>query len=81
MLKNLKVNLKSNWLEIQSHKRSSSDFKSNNTFIKEVSRSFKSMRRNIENNICCDKTIMFNEHSRDSNNIRSVYKSFQSTRL
>ena len=76
MLKNLKVNLKSNQLEVQSHKRSSSDFRNSDTFTREASRSFESTRRDIKNNICCSEITTFNEHNRDSDSIRSVYKSF-----
>ena len=81
MLRNLKVNLKSDWLEVWLHERSSSDFKSSDTFMREALRSFESMRRDIRNNICCDEMTTFDECNRDSNSIRSVYKSFQSARL
>ena len=49
--------------------------------MREASRSFESMRRNIKNNICHSETTTFDEHNRDSDNIKSVYKSFQSARL
>ena len=76
MLKNLKVNLKSNWLEVQLHKKSSSNFKSNDTFTRKALRNFKSMKRNIKNNIYCNETTTFDKHNRDSDDIRSAYKSF-----
>ena len=81
MFENLKINLKSNWLEIWLHKKNNSDFKSSDTFIKEVLRSFKSIKKSIKNNICYNKIMMFNEHSKDNDNIKSMYKSFQSTRF
>ena len=44
-------------------------------------KNFKSIKRDIENNIYCNEMIMFDEHDRDNNNIKSVYKSFQNIRL
>ena len=44
--------------------------------MKEVLRSFESMKRNIKNNIYHNETMMFNECDKNSNDIKSVYKSF-----
>ena len=49
--------------------------------MKEALRNFESMRKDIENDICHNEMTMFNKHDKDSDSIRSVYKSFQSARL
>ena len=81
MFKNLKIDLKNNQLKVQLHKKSNNNFKNSDIFIKKVLKSFESTRRSIKNNIYHNETTTFDEHSRDHNNIKSVYKSFQSARL
>ena len=76
MLRNLKVNLKSNWLKVQLCKKSNNNFKSNDIFVKEVLRNFESTKKNIKNNIYCDKMTTFNKYNKDNDDIRNVYKNF-----
>ena len=44
--------------------------------MRETLRSFESIKRDIKNNIYHNEIIIFDKYSRDSNDIKSVYKSF-----
>ena len=49
--------------------------------MKKTLKSFESIKKSIENDICHSEMTMFDECSRDSDNIKSAYKSFQSARF
>ena len=58
------------------YKKNNNDFKNNNTFTREVLRNFENIKRNIKNNIYYNEMMIFDEHNRNSDSIKSAYKSF-----